>query len=443
LDPENKGPVLSDADKAHLAELVKELANKSVDPNDRPNLTPAESKDNSKLSKSQRKMLPRNVVDQPEADETFAKAFNVTKFPRDFEQGDFSVARWAYADARAKGADGYGAYKKHAPREAAYYEALSAVGTNNKALGEMVSGQDGGFLAPEIWANTFYDMLYSKQVLSTLPVTRMPMGGRVEYIPKLVSQVSVGYAAENAALTASQPQFAQLSFTARKQYAFVQIPNELLRDSAPAADQIIMDHATKRVALDRDIQALFGNGQGGAPSGLINATNVGSYTLAGDAGNGATPTYADFVAIVNQVRALNSSTNVPVGQADCTGVVGAVRVEQTVANLKDSQNRPLWAYGLNQIGRVPAPGFLGVPNWVLSNVVPTNVTKGSSNVTSYLIGGDWQYLIVMERQDVEFLSTNVGGTSFANDQTWIRLISRYDVGLIHPEAFTVANGVLA
>jgi HK97 family phage major capsid protein len=41
----------------------------------------------------------------------------------------------------------------------------------------------------------------------------------------------------------------------------------------------------------------------------------------------------------------------------------------------------------------------------------------------------------MVRQDVEIMVSNVAGTSFAADQTWIRLISRYDVGVAHPEAF--------
>ena len=36
---------------------------------------------------------------------------------------------------------------------------------------------------------------------------------------------------------------------------------------------------------------------------------------------------------------------------------------------------------------------------------------------------------------IEIVTSNVAGTSFANDQTWIRLISRYDVGIAHPEAF--------
>lgn len=376
-------------------------------------------------------------------DKALDKHISINRFPRDFDAGDFSMARYCMATELSKNTfDGNLAFQKWAPKEAAFYEALSYYGKESKALGEMTSGQDGGFLAPEIWTNVFFDMLYPAQVMSRLPITRMMMGGRVQHIPKLTSQVTIAYAAENAALNASQPQFSQLSFTARKQYAFIQIPNELIRDSAPAADQVIFQHAQTRMAVDRDTQLLFGNGQAGAPVGLINATNVGSYTIAADVGNGGSPTYSDFVSIINLVRQLNNSTNVPVGQTDCTGVVGAVRVEQTIAALKDTNNRPLWAYGLNQIGRVPAPGWLGVPNWVLTNVVPTNVTKGGSSITSYLIGGDWQYLVYMMRQDVEFLATNVGGTSFQNDQTWIRLISRYDVGVIHPEAFTVSGGVL-
>jgi hypothetical protein len=41
----------------------------------------------------------------------------------------------------------------------------------------------------------------------------------------------------------------------------------------------------------------------------------------------------------------------------------------------------------------------------------------------------------MTRQDVEIVSSNVAGTAFASDQTWIRILCRYDVGCAHPEAF--------
>ena len=61
------------------------------------------------------------------------------------------------------------------------------------------------------------------------------------------------------------------------------------------------------------------------------------------------------------------------------------------------------------------------------------------NNMSPVFFGDWQHLWVMERQDVELLTSNVAGTAFANDQTWVRLIRRYDVGVAHPEPFFVAT----
>jgi hypothetical protein len=53
--------------------------------------------------------------------------------------------------------------------------------------------------------------------LSNLPVTRIPMGTRVVHMPRLSSAITISYTGENAALTASQAQFQQVSFTARKQ----------------------------------------------------------------------------------------------------------------------------------------------------------------------------------------------------------------------------------
>jgi hypothetical protein len=38
-------------------------------------------------------------------------------------------------------------------KESAFYQALDDYAKDYKALGEMTSGQDGGFLAPEIWTN--------------------------------------------------------------------------------------------------------------------------------------------------------------------------------------------------------------------------------------------------------------------------------------------------
>lgn len=94
-------------------------------------------------------------------DEHVAKALNksisVNKFPRNFDAGDFCISRYCLAREMYP-YEGERAYSRYAPKEAAYYEALVDYGKEYKALGEFTSGTDGGFLAPEIWTNVFFDI---------------------------------------------------------------------------------------------------------------------------------------------------------------------------------------------------------------------------------------------------------------------------------------------
>jgi len=262
----------------------------------------------------------------------------------------------------------------------------------------------------------------------------VPMGTRVVHMPKLTTAVSISYASENATLATTQAQFSQLSFTARKQGQIIQISNELIRDAVPAADSILQNHAVKWMALDRDIQLINGNGQAGAPVGLVNATN---FPALGSLATNASPLYAELNTAIYNVENLNGSTNVPLGQTQATGFFGAVIAKKELLNIVDSNGRPLYDFqGMNAIrGAFPNSGggqfdgLLGVPTWRFSNIL------NQSTNNHYGIFGDWQWLYYMVRQDVEIMVSNVAGTSFAADQTWIRLISRYDVGVAHPEAF--------
>jgi HK97 family phage major capsid protein len=363
------------------------------------------------------------------------KTINVLDFPLG-DYDNFSMARYAMAAQRAHYLGG--SPSKDAPWETKYYEAGKKIRVYDPVLkaaqGDMVSGQDGGFLAPEFWSTNFLDQLYAAQVVTQLPITQLRMGTRVVHMPKLTTAISISYAAENATLATTVAQFSQLSFTARKQGQIIQISNELIRDAVPAADSILQNHAIKWMALDRDIQLIKGNGQAGAPVGLVNASN---FTALANLGSAGAPTYPELNTAIYNVENLNGSTNVPFGQTQCTGFFGPVIAKKEILNIVDSNGRPLYDFqGMNAIrGAFPNSGggafdgLLGVPTWRFSNIL----NESASNHTG--IFGDWQWLYYMQRQDVEIMVSNVAGTSFASDQTWIRLISRYDVGVAHPEAF--------
>jgi HK97 family phage major capsid protein len=361
-------------------------------------------------------------------DRRFYKSVDLNDFPKGSIEENFSILRMAKAMNAYRNGDAY-AWQRYAPWEKAYYDAVT------KAQAES-NGQDGGFLAPETWINQLYGVLRPASVLEKLPITRMSVSTRVQHIPRVTGDITIGYTAENGALTASQFQFSQNTLTPRKQSAFIQVSNELMRDSLPDAENAIRTEAALAIARDRDKQALLGNGQGGVPVGLINITNVTSTSLA------ATPTYANLHSGILNVENLNTSANVPTGEAVCSGIVGAVQLKHTIYKLTDSSvGRPImFQWGISPVGNTgPAGpvggdgglnGFLGVPVWAFTNLLPI----GNSGDIFY---GDWRWFILAERQDVEVMASNVAGTAFQNDQTWIRLIYRYDVTCMHPEAFFV------
>lgn len=384
------------------------------------------------------------------------ESFNINRYPLG-DIDNFSVARFAMAQSFAfNNVMGELAYKKVAPWETAYIEAGmkdKLIDPITKAnMGDMVSGQDGGFLAPEQWNQQLYDLLYPSSIASVLPITRQTVPTRVVHWPVLSNNVTVYYVGENAALTPSSPQFRQISATMRKQAVLAYLSNELIRDSSPQADNVLRNHAAIEMAIDQDAALLAGNGVSGAPVGLLSMS--GLTTSAGPAHIG----YTDLVKGIFQVETLNGSTITRVGQAGCTGIAANPVLKKQIAALLDSNGRPLWDFSMRNVnisgspagnGQMPNPGgplngFLNVPAWALANnnnttagVAPLPKTEGSQNI----FFGDWRHLIIAQRMDIEFMASNVAGNTFANDQTAIRLIRRYDVVCPHPEAFFVLTSV--
>jgi len=447
-------------------EYEEALRGKATDPATRPGFagSPLDDKNADglwKLQKATRKFggwaptyrPPEGANVTPETEHAHREAWikgldKLTGLPDGDPWADFSMLKLLLAQTMAPRVGWEAALKKYAPLESRWLEAVQ------KAQGEYVSGQDGGFLSPEVWDQRFQEMIYAAQVTSRLPLTRVSMTGRVEHVPKMTGQMTVAYSAENAALTATQAQLAQVSFTARKQYTYVLLSNELIRDSSPDAEMVFRNHMSTLMGVDKDFQILLGNGLAGTPVGLFNQTNVVRANMA--AGSLA---YTDLTNGIFLVEDLNGSTNVPVGQTTCTGIVSAVNIVKQLQNMVDSSGRPLADYGW-QRGEFRRPqdttatsGFLaqlfGVDTWLRTNIVKKSINSSGASVptgtgtVNPIFFGDWKHLWVKERQDIEFMASQVAGAAFANDQTAVRAIARYDVAAMHPEAFFVLNNVPA
>jgi HK97 family phage major capsid protein len=313
-------------------------------------------------------------------------------------------------------------------------------------------------LAPEIWNVQWFDLLRSQSALDQLPITRMNVPARIVHIPKVLIDVTVSYPGENNTPTATSYTFGQLTYNARKAEALINLSNEMIRDSAGLADQILRQSTAGAIATDRDTQLLVGQGTGGAlsqasPTGLINnsavATNFTYYPNTSVSGAisttpaSFTPSYQHLAQLIAKVEVLSQFTGVQVGQATVNGAIANPQFKQTVWSSARFQTattaQPIWVDDLNARN-----GLFGM-KWALSNVIPTNLIKGGGTSESVIIIGDWRQYVLFECLTLGFDSTVFGGTAsvgFAADQTQVRVIHRYDGAPAHPEAFGILAGVL-
>jgi hypothetical protein len=151
MSTDNSSGVLSADELTKLAEKAAKKAAKAVEDQgfiakQRPDFSiPEYELPSGKETKAMKGLLPGGVRGS-EAE----KSFYINRFPRDFDKKDFSMARYCAAVERSMHTiEGTQAFGKWAPKEHAYYEALASYGRESKAMNEMTSGTDGGFLAPE------------------------------------------------------------------------------------------------------------------------------------------------------------------------------------------------------------------------------------------------------------------------------------------------------
>lgn len=372
-------------------------------------------------------------------------SIHVPKFPKG-DVDNFSLSRAAYAQDQAL----HGKtreWDRVAPWEKQYLEALSEV--RYKAnMGDAVSGQDGAYLAPEFWSTQWFDVLRSQSAIDQLPVQRFDLPYRKSYIPKVTNDVTVYYPGENGTATTSVYKFGQVSATARKAVVYYKASNEEIRDAGELVDDIFRRSTAKAIALDRDTQIFIGSTVGGSPSPtsfitLALSGQVGLYypgantgTPLSSSGATGTPFYQTIAQLITKVESLNGNANVSTGQANCNGFAVNAQFKQTIyssSRFLDSSARPLWVADLNADG-----GFFGA-RWGLSNAIPTSTTV-NGQAGSIVVAGDWQQFALFECLTLGY-GTTMESQAFANDQTEIRMIHRWDAGPIHPEAFVVLAGV--
>lgn len=257
----------------------------------------------------------------------------------------------------------------------------------------------------------FAEMLRARSVLESLGATVLSDLTANVTIPRQVSGAT-GYwlATESTQVTESQPVFGQLALTPKTVGAYTEISHQLLMQSSPSMEALVKRDLATVAALAADAAGINGSGSSGQPTGLLNASGIGSVT-------GGSLAYAGVVEFQTDV-ANSNALSASCAYLSTPTVAGVLKGRQRFTNT----DTPLWQGNLFE-GEVE--GFRAMS----SNQVPSGT----------LIFGDWQHVILAHFGRLE-LDVN----PYANFQAGIvgvRVLFSMDVAVRYPGAFSVATGV--
>jgi HK97 family phage major capsid protein len=346
--------------------------------------------------------------------------FDIGKLLRSMKNGqpidgiEREVIEEGEREAQASGVEARGIFLPRSVVKRQPRNAMTATGGTNL--------QEGG-LTIETEKQGFFDAFYNALVLRNAGAMVMEgLQGNLD-LPRYVADSDPAHKAENATADGLSPEVAQLQLRPKRLPAFIDISDQLIRQSATNIEEWVRRNITMQMSAVMERNFINGNG-GLNPTGILNTTGIGA-VIGGT--NGAAPSWADIINLETEVAAVDADIG-SVHYLTNTKVRG--KLKQTV-RVASTDSRFIWDNNdLN--GYTP----------LVSNAVPSNLTKGSATgVASAIIFGNFQDFVMAfwGGMSIELLRD----TSSAKDGKSVLVInSYYDGGVVRPASFSAMKDAL-
>jgi HK97 family phage major capsid protein/HK97 family phage prohead protease len=269
----------------------------------------------------------------------------------------------------------------------------------------------GNLVATDLQASSFIDLLRARARVAQLGATMLTgLVGNVA-IPKLTGAATAYWLTNEAtAITESNQTFGQLALAPKNLGAYTELSRQLMLQSTPAAEALVMNDFAKVLALAIDLAAFEGSGASGQPTGISATAGIGSVT-------GTTIAYAGVLEFQTDTAAGNALTESS-AYVTTPAVAALLSQRQRFA----STDSPLW------MGSVLDGQMAGY-----RATTTTAVTAAS------MVFGDFSQVVIGEWGMLEIALNPYA--SFAAAITGIRAIQSVDVGIRQAAAFSRATSI--
>jgi HK97 family phage major capsid protein len=236
----------------------------------------------------------------------------------------------------------------------------------------------------------------------------------------MTSSSSSAWYAEGGTIAESTPAFDQLTLSANTLASMVEYSRKLLRQSD--VEQILRRDMSRTMAIALDTAILNGSGSGAEPTGILQTSGIGA--VAGGT-NGAAPTYDNMVDLIAAVAEDNA-------RSDNSVFISNSKVEAKLR--KTSKVSSTDSVMVLENGQVAGRDF------IISNAMPSNLTKGTGSGLSAILFGDLREVVVGMFGDLEVVVDP--HTKLNENLLRIASFMEVDLGLRHVESFAAMNDAI-
>jgi HK97 family phage major capsid protein len=277
----------------------------------------------------------------------------------------------------------------------------------------VASASGGGYLKATD-NMSFIELLRNRMVVREMGAQIMSgLVGNVTIPKQTAAATAYWLSDETTAITESQQTFGQLALTPRTVGALTQISRQLMLQSSPSAEQLVLSDLAKVVAIAVDLAAIAGTGTE-QPTGIVQTGSIGGFTGTSLAAAGLLDAQAD-VAAANAL----------------SGSLGYVTTPAVAALLMARPELPTTGTTRMWQGNMRDGTILGF-----------KAMASAQMPTADMIFGDWSQLVIGEWGVLELATSESANTAdFHKGITTIRAFYSVDVGVRYAGAFSLSTSI--
>jgi HK97 family phage major capsid protein len=276
---------------------------------------------------------------------------------------------------------------------------------------------------PTILDASLIDILRAKMVTREAGATVMEGMQGLFAIPRK-SATSTGYwVAESTAPTASNATIDQVTFSPKTCGTYTDISRKFLSQTSLDAEAFAREDIMATVARTLETAGLNGSGSSNQPTGVLQTSGIGSVAIGT---NGGAPTWASIIELESDVATANADLG-NLGYITDTAVRG--KLKQTA---KIGSTFPFFIW---EAGPTPLNGYKALT----TNLLPSNLVKGTLSTGRAAIFGNWSDLIYALGSGMDVLIDPYTGGSAGTVR--VVILQDADINVRHPESFSACKDI--